>query len=274
MSFREFLQYYESNSWLHIANPFLKFIFTIFIIFIVFIVWDLHKLIYLTLIITLTLASIRPPKVKVNAYMKITLFIIISTIISQSLFYYEYYVYGKGTIILYLLPPTIPIVREITFGKGVALVYEGFKYGFLVSLKIISMMLASLLLILTTRPGDLIKAFNKLGVPNKVAIAAITTIRFLPITIEEIYSAITALRLKGEKIGLRKIFFHIKTILKNVILNSAKRAYILGISLELRGFKGIVPNIEIGEKNEKVLSDILLIFIMLFIITLIFISTF
>jgi len=206
--------------------------------------------------------------------MKITLFIIISTIISQSLFYYEYYVYGKGTIILYLLPPTIPIVREITFGKGVALVYEGFKYGFLVSLKIISMMLASLLLILTTRPGDLIKAFNKLGVPNKVAIAAITTIRFLPITIEEIYSAITALRLKGEKIGLRKIFFHIKTILKNVILNSAKRAYILGISLELRGFKGIVPNIEIGEKNEKVLSDILLIFIMLFIITLIFISTF
>ena len=243
MSFREFLQYYESTTWLHETKPLLKLIYSIYAIFITFLIWSPLSLTIILFVQALLLASIRPPRQKILVYLRIVAIICLSTVISQMLFYYRYYIYGEGRILVYLIPPNIPIVKEITFGRGIAIVLDGLEYGLIVSLKIVSMLLASLLLILTTKPGDLIKTLRKIGLPRGVAIATITAIRFIPIIVEEIYSTITLMRLKGEKLGLRNLFKAIKLLLRNVILNVARRGFILGISLKIRGFKGLLPEL-------------------------------
>ena len=235
---REFLQYIDSKSWLHSCNPESKLIFAFILILLAFLEWNFTMLtIYLTVSIII-FASIRPPREKISIYIKLLFLLIISTIVSQTFFYYQYYTKGTGTIILYILPPGNPIINFITMGKGIAMVKEGLMYGLEVSLKISVMTFASLSLVLTTKPGEMIKMFNRIGVPMNIATATIATIRFIPTLIEEIYTSTLVMRLKGEKIRISKFFQNIKLILRNVIFNSTRRAYILGLSLELRGFTG------------------------------------
>lgn len=235
---RDFLQYIDSKSWLHSCNPESKLLFALTLILLAFLEWNLIMLMIYLAITIIIFASIRPPRKKISIYIKLLFLLVISTIISQTLFYYQYYTTGAGTIILYLIPPGNSIINFITMGRGIAIVEEGLIYGLEVSLKISIMTFASLSLVLTTKPGEMIKMFNGMGVPMNIATATIATIRFIPTLIEEIYTSTLVMRLKGEKIRISNFFHSVKLILRNVIFNSTRRAYILGLSLELRGFTG------------------------------------
>ncbi|MGQ4892448.1 MAG: energy-coupling factor transporter transmembrane component T family protein [Candidatus Njordarchaeia archaeon] len=262
---REFLQYIDSKSWLHKCNPESKLLFALVLIFLAFLEWNFVILSLYLLITILIFMSIKPPREKVIIYVRILALLIITTVISQSFFYYQYYTSGKGTILLYILPPGNLFINFLTMGKGIAIVQEGLIYGLKVSLKISVMMFASLTLVLTTKPGEMIKMFNKMGVPISIATATIATIRFIPILIEEIYTSILVLKLKRERIGVSKFFRNVKLILRNVILNSTRRAYILGLSLELRGFTG--KKITFLDTAEyKKLNNFILIILVVFAI--------
>ncbi len=257
MSLRDLLQYYEKKTWFHKVDPIVKMFYSFIFISLSFVYWSFKILLFLTILSIFILVTIKPPRDRFLVYLKIIAFITISTTLSQGFFYYKYYTDGSGTIIFYIIPPTLPILNLITLGKGIALIYEGLTYGLIVSLKITIMTLASLPLIFTTKPGDLLKSLQKAGVPSRIALAAITTLRFIPILIEELYNTALVLRLKGEKISVTRFLKIIKILFKNAILNSARRAYVLGLSLELRGIKDL--NTEEENPEDSMYKNLMVI---------------
>ncbi len=265
MPFRGILEYVEKSTWLHKTDPLAKILYSTILIFLAFIIWNIGTLIFILLFQTVIFLSIRPPSQKVKFYFKVLAYITITTILSQSLFYYGYYNYGEGRVLVYLLPPNIPVIRDLTGGKGVAIIYEGFIYGFIVALKIIIMMITSLTVIYTTKPGEILKSLIKIGAPPKFAIAIVTALRFLPMIFEEVYQLTIVMRLKKEKIKIRRLPRLLYLMVKNIIVESYKRAFIIGIALEVRG---IPENPEIPISSNKVsLTGSLILFILgLFII--------
>ncbi len=248
MPFRGILEYVEGNTWLHKTDPLTKIIYSIIVIFLAFVMWNTETLIFILLFQTLLILSIRPPLQKLKFYFKVLAYITVTTILSQSLFYYGYYNYGEGTVLFYLLAPNTPLICVLTGGKGIAFIYEGFTYGFIVVLKITIMMTTSLTVIYTTKPGEILKSLIRVGFPPKFAIAIVTALRFLPMIFEEVYQLTTVMHLKNEKIKLRRLPKLLYLMIKNIIIESYKRAFITGIALEVRG---IPENPEIPMSGNK-----------------------
>jgi len=263
--FKGAFSYIEKDTWLHRSAPEFKLIVTLLTFIITIILHSLIHLLLINIFLLLLFISIKPHKQLIRSYLLMLITLIVSTALSQGLFYYKYYQGEETAIILVILPGDIFLVSLLTFGKGIVLSYDGLMYGLIVGLKIIAAIQLSMLLITTTKLSEIINTLRKIRIPTKLITAIIMGIKFVPVILEELQKTILAVKQKGYQISSMHIPFLIKVITSNLIFNNVRRALALAVSLELRGFNG---NILFKKSQSDKLSNFLLL--LCFVVILLF----
>ena len=153
------------------------------------------------------------------------------TVFSQALFYQEW----PRTILFTLIPIDTPILGRIT--EGVYIYKEGLSYGLIQGLRFSTMTALGLLFCWTTESRAALLALTSLKVPYGIAFMMVTTLRFFPILLKEVFTVIEAQKLKGcYPFRLQNIFQTALNTLTPIMANSIKRAITLSSSVESRAF--------------------------------------
>ena len=155
------------------------------------------------------------------------------TIFSQALFYAA----RPRTILLTIVPEGFPVLGSLT--GGIRLYREGFQYGLVQSLRLSSMLSLGLLVSWTTQPGTLLLGLSRLGMPYGLSFMAATAFRFLPVTLSEASTVLTAERLRGARLFHRGGWVNVRLflrILRPIFANAIQRSTTLAHSILVRGF--------------------------------------
>jgi energy-coupling factor transport system permease protein len=161
--------------------------------------------------------------------------------------FYRYYPESPITIWLWIFRPEDagsipilgPIILGLTMGRGIVLSQEGFLWGIVTTLKFLIALFSSNLVIMTTKPKEILLALNKLGVPIKLTFVAMTALRFIPLIMEEWYVTLNAQRARGLKfkmLDVKGTLGALTSILSTLVVNSIRRARILALAMETRAF--------------------------------------
>jgi len=132
------------------------------------------------------------------------------------------------TVILFLFPDR---VAPLTVG--------GILLGITICLRIMVMVLASLLLTLTTPVDDLLQASQRMHVPYVVAFIVTTAIRFIPTMEQKATMVLDAQRSRGADLdsgGLIKRIRVFSSVLVPMIIDSIRMSENLAMALLNRGF--------------------------------------
>lgn len=167
------------------------------------------------------------------------LFIFVGTTLSQGFFSTHT---GGAEPLFWLIAPDTPVIGVFT--GGVAFTLEGAAYGFVQAFRIISMLNASLTLVLTTPLNRVILGLSKFGLPPLLAFMITTAVRFVPTVFDEWRMILTAQRARGIPITGRKL---IEYSLSPLILSSIRRCNQLALAAESRAFGAGVGRSAYGE---------------------------
>lgn len=111
----------------------------------------------------------------------------------------------------------------------------GIAYGVGMAFRILNMVIAPIILMLTTRQRELILGLRGVGLPQKAAFALATTFRFLPMVVGTGNGIIEAQRSRGLDTNKGNIFIRMKNyaaILGPLIINSLRTAQQLAFAVE------------------------------------------
>ena len=150
------------------------------------------------------------------------------------------------TLILHLFSHDGKILAEIWVFK---LTDEGIKFGVLVSLRLILVIIFSSLLTFTTSPiqltdalENLLSPLKKIGVPaHEFAMMMTIALRFIPTLIEELDKIIKAQKSRGVDFESGNIVQRLKNfvpVLVPLFLSSFRRADELAMAMEARCYRG------------------------------------
>ncbi len=150
------------------------------------------------------------------------------------------------TLIIHLVSHDGEVLAEIFIFK---ITDEGIKFGVLISLRLILLIILSSLLTFTTSPIKLTDAMEKLlsplskfGVPShELAMMMTIALRFIPTLIEETDKIIKAQKARGVDFESGNIFRRLKMmvpILVPLFLSSFRRADDLAMAMEARCYRG------------------------------------
>ena len=245
--FQELFHYVERSSPIHRLDPRTKILLLIPILMIAIITANPYLLSVLLVCVVFIFLLTRIPFKRFKALLKIALISGLLLIPSQTLFFYGFYLRDHPVDGFWIITPetaeSIPVLGDfilwVTYGQGIIASLQGFVFGLIIALKMITMMVAGSLLLMTTKPKDIILTFNKMGVPFKITFTAITALRFLPLVMEEWTSITNAQKARGSKFRKAGIRNFIKTLNRSfatLIYNSVRRAKVLALAMETRAF--------------------------------------
>jgi energy-coupling factor transporter transmembrane protein EcfT len=144
-----------------------------------------------------------------------------STMLSQGLFY--------GDL------PRVPLVE-----LGPLVVYrEGVVYGLVQSLRFVALSVAGVAVVTSTPVDRLLAALLRLRVPFGLAFLAVTALRFVPTTAQDLVAVRQARARRGRPAHARAPWAWLSlevSLLRPVIARSLRRARVLAESLDARGF--------------------------------------
>lgn len=226
-----FGQYYESNSFLHKADPRVKLVLMILLIVFVFLAKNMAALLLVTAFICVTAIVSRVPFGKYLKNMKAILPILIFTAIIN-LFY------GDGGKILF------------SFWK-LTVTTDGVYRSVFMALRIVLLIFISSVLTYTTTPNDLTDAIESLlsplklvglgGAVHTLAMMMTIALRFIPTLIEEAEKIMNAQKARGADLESGGLTARVKAlipILVPLLISSVRRAYELAEAMECRCYNG------------------------------------
>ena len=218
MSGAEVFQYIDGDTPVHKLNPMVKILFSVFVIVAGIINADPLVLILLMGIPIVALMTAGMTKDVINQ--------------------------GKMLLVVFgiLILITVLTVRsgEMYSLGGIGLAtYDGFLAGVLISLRLGAMFFSFLLLVTTTRPGDLVNTLvSRMHFPMDYALMIMITMRFIPTLQVEARKISEAQAVRGFKpAGLSDMSRIIGPTITPLLSNSIGRAGSLGHVIELRGYR-------------------------------------
>ena len=218
MSGAEVFQYIDGDTFVHKLNPLVKILFSVFVIIAGVINGDPLVLILLMGIpvIALFVAGMGKDVIK-QGKMLLVVFAVMILITTLTVRTGEMYSVG---------------------GIGLA-TFDGLLAGALISLRLGAMFFAFLLLVSTTRPGDLVNTLvSRLHFPMDYALMIMITMRFIPTLQVEAKKISEAQAVRGFKpAGLSDMSRIIGPTITPLLSNSIGRAGSLGHVIELRGYR-------------------------------------
>ncbi|MFH0774999.1 MAG: energy-coupling factor transporter transmembrane component T [bacterium] len=254
------MKYEHKDTILHRISPIIKILYSIAVSVLIII---LHKPIQLSLLVLAVLfifALAKPSWQRIKPLFFVVLAIVITTVFSQSLFYY----FEPKTPIITLVPKQIPVIGWLT--KGVYIYKEGIIYGLIQSLRLIAATFMALTIVLTTHSADMIAALNRMRLPRSLSFVISISIRFFPHLLEETKRIILALRLRGLKTkGMANAIKTMRFALVPLVINSLRQARLVALAAEVRGFQAENFSRK-GSKRQSNFNTLELITIAFFII--------
>ena len=179
--------YLDGSSLIHSLDPRTKIAWSVVVSLLAII---LGHPILLTAILVLTLLPwclVCPPLARMRMLLMLVATMSVGSMLSQGFFY--------------TLEPRTEWVRLL---PGLSLSREGVFHGAVVSLRLIAVLSAGSLVVLTTHPSEMILALTKLRVPHWFAFMLTLALRFLPETVEQGKRILVAQQLRG--VGGKSVF--------------------------------------------------------------------
>jgi energy-coupling factor transport system permease protein len=214
----EVFQYIDGDTFVHKLNPLVKILFSVFVIVAGIINSDPLVLILLMGIPIVALMTAGMTKDVINQ--------------------------GKMLLVVFgvMILITVLTVRsgEMYSLGGIGLAtYDGFLAGVLISLRLGAMFFSFLLLVTTTRPGDLVNTLvSRMHFPMDYTLMIMITMRFIPTLQVEAKKISEAQAVRGFKpAGISDMSRIIGPTITPLLSNSIGRAGSLGHVIELRGYR-------------------------------------
>ena len=170
------------------------------------------------------------------------------------------------------LTPLLSLPQTLWFLGGAKMSLEGTLYGLNIVFKTLTMILVIPLAIFTTDVNQMTVGMVRAKIPYKIVFIFSSTLRFVPLLLEEVQSIIESQRLRGlnfEKMGLLKRARVYAKVAVPLILNSLSKSQKLEIVLQSKGFSGSSNRTYLHE-SALTTSDYLLMisYISLFVIAI------
>lgn len=226
--------YIEGNSIIHRLDPRTKMAWLSFSIVLAFIFYN--PIVPLAIILVLTGALLFATGKKLFANPLIQLIPII--ILTVSILHGFVNPIGVTPIQIGNVPIHLPYFGNMN--------WEGLYVGIVFSLRISSVFLASLILVLTTRPEDMVSAIVKLGVPFQYASLFGMSLQMIPIMQEEARVIIQAQRARAlRENNLKEKIQALVPLFVPLAVGSMQRAETTAMVLEARAFGAPVKRTEL-----------------------------
>lgn len=210
--------YVDKDSFIHNIDPLTKLLFVFISIALTYIL-PTHLFVICVLSFTLLLLLAGKVFTYILPVIGVSLLLIISIIIVQGFFHPD-----RATLLFEIGP--LPIYKE------------GFAFALLLTLRIINMVCAFGVLILTTKPDDLVESLINKGMSPKIGYVFLSVLQIIPQMIAMTSKITDAQRARGmETEG--NLLTRIKSfipLLGPVVLNSLNDTRERSIALEIRGF--------------------------------------
>jgi len=139
------------------------------------------------------------------------------------------------------LTPLLSLPQTWWFLGGAKMSLEGTLYGLNIVFKTLTMILVIRLAIFTTDVNQMTVGMVRAKIPYKIVFIFSSTLRFVPLLLEEVQSIIESQRLRGlnfEKMGWLKRARVYAKVAVPLILNSLSKSQKLEIVLQSKGFSG------------------------------------
>lgn len=224
---KEIMQYINSDSFLHTMNPLSKIVAVAGIIFLS--VFTTNSTILALMVLGIFLVSLKAGlQNELIRQLKLLVFL------SVSLILLTVFTMRSGVTLGFLIP------AGILTANGIFPVTNGaLDFGVVLSLRFFTMLFAFQLLVVTTRPSDLMKALLEIHIPVDYVLMFVIALRFIPslqVEGQRIHEAQLARGYNPGK-GLRGKVRSIKPLLVPLVANSLGRTQVLGLTMDMRGYR-------------------------------------
>ncbi|AKB28425.1 Transmembrane component of energizing module of predicted tryptophan ECF transporter [Methanosarcina siciliae C2J] len=224
---KEIMQYINRDSYLHRMNPLSKIAAVTGIIALG--VLTTNPVFLAFMVFAIFLASLGAGlQQELLKQVKLLFFLSISLILLTI------FTLKSGETVGYLIP-----AGTLTAGGLVPITTGALDFGTVLSLRFFAMLFAFQLLVVTTKPSDLMKALLAIRVPVDYVLMFVIALRFIP-----------SLQVEGQRIheaqlargynpgtGLRGKIMSVKPILVPLVANSLGKTQVLGLTMDLRGYR-------------------------------------
>ncbi len=243
--------YVDKDSIIHNIDPISKLLLVFVSISVTYIVPQ-HEVVLAVVVISIGLLLLGKVFLKIMPIIGLSVILIISIIIVQGIFHSD-----NETQLLSI--------------GGIIFYREGMSYAFLLTLRVINMLCIFGVLILTTKPNDLIETLIQKGMSPKLGYVFLSVLQIIPqmrITMGKITDAQRArgMETEGNLLVRMKAFF---PLIGPVVLNSLNDTRERAIALEVRGFNAIGKRTFLNVRKEypyRKVIQIILIVILIFVL--------
>lgn len=214
--------YVDKDSIVHRMDPLTKLLYVIVSIAVTYTIAN-HLFVMGVLLFSLLMLMVGKVFRKMVPIFGVSLILIISIIIVQGFFH----------------PENETVLYEFW---GLSLYKEGFSYALLLTMRVLNMLSAFGILILTTKPDELIERLVKKGVSPKIGYVFLSVLQIIPHMQQSMQTITDAQRSRGMEtegnvlVRIKAFFPLIGPVVLNAINDTRERA----IALEVRGFNS--PN--------------------------------
>jgi energy-coupling factor transport system permease protein len=141
-----------------------------------------------------------------------------------------------GTFLAY--PADVLALANYTVKIGPFLATDiGFYNGLILGFRLLILLMPVVLVIATTEPSMLAKAFMKMGVPVAISFILLATLRFLPLVFEVVARVMEAQRVRGlEYKTWRAKIKNLQYLIVPLFINTLRQSRTLGLAVESKGF--------------------------------------
>jgi energy-coupling factor transport system permease protein len=224
---KEIMQYINRNSFLHSMNPLSKIAVVAGVI--ILSVSTTSSKVLALMVLGIFLASLKAGlHQELLRQLKLLIFLSLTMVMLTVL------TLKSGETVGYLIPSGI-----FTTGGIVPITTGALDFGAVLSLRFFAMLFAFQLLVVTTKPSDLMKALLVIHIPVDYVLMFIIALRFIPslqVEGQRIHEAQLARGYNPGK-GLRGKAKSLKPLLIPLVANSLGRTKVLGLTMDMRGYR-------------------------------------
>lgn len=212
--------YLDGRSPIHAFDPRVKIAWSLAVSLLAVILRHPAFLAGLFLLTILPWLLVRPPLSRLRVLLIVVAMTVVGNMITQGLFYgFE------------------PRTEVVTIVPGLSVCREGLIYGAIVSLRLLAVLSAGMLVVLTTHPSDMILALTRLRVPQWFAFMLTLSLRFLPETIEQGRRIMVAQQLRGAGgRGAASLARRFRFLIVPLLTTSLRSARQVALAAEVRAY--------------------------------------
>ncbi len=246
------MQYIPGNGIFHRIHPITKLLFTVILVILAVMTSDLLLLGFFLVVVFLAAWAGglgRGLTEQIPLLLVLGVMLVLFTVLTMQ----------GGEVLFTLIPAGIPLI-----GGALPVTTGALLFGTILSLRFAVMLFAFQLLVISTKPGELVTTLRQLKMPIDYTLMFLIALRFIPTLQREGIRISEAQLARGYAPGdgLMGKVRGLKPVILPLILNALGKADTLGLTIDMRGYrrgKAETGSISVGALDGLVLCAALLL---------------